>query len=289
MSSLRDFYDRKPTSILYHYTDAAGFIGIITNRGLWATHIRFLNDSREFRRANKIASDYATERLGVVSDPEEKITLEYILNQLKVMPGNTFVVSLSQRRDLLSQWRGYCPRGGFSLGFNPSRLIEIAGRQRFVFVQCSYNRGEQKNLIRELIDSAVTTFKTWPERSNEPKMNGDAHRFCGIWFFPKMLRLGSAIKDPAFREEEEWRLIGGLYKPHDPVLFRPKGPLVIPYQIFAFGDDVKVSDLLSEVIVGPSPEQKLARAGAERFLLSRVFGEGWVQVNKSDAPYRTPT
>jgi hypothetical protein len=32
---------------LYHYTDAGGLYGILTSEVLWATHIAFLNDTRE--------------------------------------------------------------------------------------------------------------------------------------------------------------------------------------------------------------------------------------------------
>lgn len=38
-----------PSELLYHYTSAEGVLGITSPDSLWATNIRYMNDSREFR------------------------------------------------------------------------------------------------------------------------------------------------------------------------------------------------------------------------------------------------
>jgi hypothetical protein len=42
-------YGWRDKKLRYHYTDAAGLIGILTSHRLWATDIRFLNDPSEGR------------------------------------------------------------------------------------------------------------------------------------------------------------------------------------------------------------------------------------------------
>ena len=56
-------------------------------------------------------------------------------SQLEVMPGKTFVVSFFAGDELLSQWRGYCPRGGYRLVFSGLAIREQTKWQRFAFVQ----------------------------------------------------------------------------------------------------------------------------------------------------------
>jgi hypothetical protein len=38
----------KPKGLLYHYTTLDGFVGIVDSDSLRATHIRYMNDSKEF-------------------------------------------------------------------------------------------------------------------------------------------------------------------------------------------------------------------------------------------------
>lgn len=44
----------KKIKSLFHYTTAAGLIGIITTQTLWATHANFLNDSAECQLLNRL-------------------------------------------------------------------------------------------------------------------------------------------------------------------------------------------------------------------------------------------
>ncbi|MDB5294392.1 MAG: hypothetical protein JWO31_375, partial [Phycisphaerales bacterium] len=272
MQTLKEFYAQRPTATLYHYSDAAGTLGILGGKSFWATHIRYLNDSKEFAHANKLASNYVNEKLKTTQDDNERRVYEHLLARLEIMPGNNFIVSLSERGDLLSQWRGYCPRGGMSIGLNPTVLGSLADQQLFTFVRCSYDRQEQINLVQELIDNTVQEYKAshWLYADGADKYT-EASNFCGHHFFPKMHRLGSAMKDPAFSEECEWRLIGGLKKSNREVKFRAKGSVIIPYQSFDLGE--KVRDLLTEVIIGPSSQQGLSREGLDRFLLAIQVAE----------------
>lgn len=284
---LAAFYEQPPPSILHHYTDAGGLLGIAKGQQLWATHIRYMNDAREFVHAIDLAKEYV-KRLRSASDSTVLLTLAEILD---TMPGNTFVISFSGEENLLSQWRGYCPSGGYSLDFDTSKLQQFADEQRFHLVKCTYVRGQQEQLVQSLVDDAIREFPDYRPGFDYPAEMETGHReiiFAGLWFFPKMQRLASAMKDPAFSTENEWRLVGGLQKPLPPIGLRVRGSVLVPYEIFRLhsGEHAgeELEGVITQVLVGPNPEQELARFGAER-LAQCGYIKG-VPINVSRIPYR---
>jgi hypothetical protein len=282
---LTEYYAQQPPPVLHHYTDAAGLLGIIKGRALWATHIRFLNDVREFIHAIDIAKTYI-DKLKSTHDP---LLLDALASTLDGMPGNTFVISFSECGDVLSQWRGYCRFGGYSLDFDTSRLMQFAGEQRFVLVKCTYERSEQENLIQSLVLQAVQAFPTYVPGAPSPSEMTESHRlnvFVSQWFFPKIQRLASAMKDPAFSEEREWRLIGALLKPLPPLDVRTRGSLLIPYEILRLesGASPAFEGVIPRVLVGPNPDQDLAVFGLERLQQCKYISG--LRIETSKIPYR---
>jgi hypothetical protein len=50
-SEFSDLIDAKIPDLLFHYTDAAGLLGIIDSRKLWMTKVQYLNDKSELNYA----------------------------------------------------------------------------------------------------------------------------------------------------------------------------------------------------------------------------------------------
>ena len=71
---------------VYHYTDMNGFISIMQNKELWLTHIRFMNDRKEYLEGRELCKD-------------------------------VFSLSLSHSRDSLDMWRGYGQSSGIAIGY----------------------------------------------------------------------------------------------------------------------------------------------------------------------------
>jgi len=284
---LEDFYNQQPPEILHHYTDAGGLLGIAKGRQLWATHIRYMNDAREFIHAMDLAGEYV-DRLRKGSDSQLLLNLRHAIDS---MPGNTFVISFSGEDDLLSQWRGYCPSGGYSLDFHTAKLREFAVQQRFVMVKCTYDRAEQSRLIECLVDTAIKDFADFipalPFRPDGDE-NYRAINFAATKFFPRMQKLASAMKDPAFATEKEWRLVGGLFRPLPPIDVRVRGSVLIPYEIFRLhsGDGAPqvFEGVIPRVLVGPNSQQELAQFGAER--LNQIGYLSGTMIHASRIPYR---
>jgi hypothetical protein len=180
----------------------------------------------------------------------------------------------------LSQWRAY---GGYSIEFDAQKLAERATNQAFVFVRCEYDRNNQKALLKELIDAAIEAFSSHaaPEAYSEEERR---NHFANTWFFPKMLSLGSAMKHPAFSEEREWRLVGGLFKPHVTPAVRAQGSLLIPYQKFELGTVEEVRRDVKHIQIGPNSNQELADFGV--FSLLRAADTEGIRIYRSETPYR---
>jgi hypothetical protein len=135
---------------LYHYTDAAGLIGIVERQVLWATDAEFLNDAQELRfgraevhaallsRASELSTGKA--RGDHPEYPEYPDALAYtaasmMLGAAESIQPNArhdeyfqvavYVTCFCEEPDLLSQWRGYAAGGGFAIGFSTSALTEL--------------------------------------------------------------------------------------------------------------------------------------------------------------------
>jgi len=53
--------ERDPPPVIYHYTKQSGLIGIVDEQKLRATHIKFVNDEKEYNYALGILADYLSD------------------------------------------------------------------------------------------------------------------------------------------------------------------------------------------------------------------------------------
>ena len=123
---------------LFHYTSAAGLIGIIQNRELWATESNYLNDPSEVSFASTVLISRLNERIGRGVSENELHTAQAaiaLLEQAYVDPNSreqyledrAFITSFSRSDRSFTLWRMYGGRNGFSIGFDEERLGEWVG------------------------------------------------------------------------------------------------------------------------------------------------------------------
>jgi hypothetical protein len=111
----------RASDILWHYTDADGFHGIVTSHKLYLSDARFLNDRTE--------RSYGTGVGLTVLERMQKSTasaaLTAVQNELrKPHATNLFICSFSERSESMSQWDRYADRGfGYCLGFAKSEIL----------------------------------------------------------------------------------------------------------------------------------------------------------------------
>lgn len=93
-SALQQMVQHQPgEQVLYHYTSLEKLFAMLSTDSMWASFSLFSNDSSEGK------------------------TLGNEWLQQKQYQGDNFILCFCDRDDILSQWRGYCPGGGASIGF----------------------------------------------------------------------------------------------------------------------------------------------------------------------------
>jgi hypothetical protein len=270
---LKSLWSERPTTPLYHYTSPAGLLGIVESKSLWASGIQYLNDTTEYKHAASIVRDLLTRHLENVSDPRNDL-YRLLLRGDAIYPDATvFVGSLSEAKDRLSQWRGYCTAGGgFSIGLDPELLERQARKQDYHLLKCEYDPVKQRDICEELISEGCRAAEEAVKQS--PPTHGQSKetiQSTGLWahFVEPFMRIAPALKNPSFEEEHEWRLVRGPFDAPDPqVRFRAGKYAVIPYREFALAD---VNDPLDveEIIIGPNPDPTQARKSVEFLVEAR--------------------
>jgi hypothetical protein len=148
---------------LWHYTDAEGLKGILSNQTLWATDYRYLNDSSEFIYSKSVLLSkvlginfrktvfHEVENNGKIENSGKKgpqEIIEDLFGKILNFPIIPYVLSFCKmpiiydskllnqfhsasgnngflkENGLLSQWRGYGKDGGYAVIFDSKKLIE---------------------------------------------------------------------------------------------------------------------------------------------------------------------
>ena len=276
---------RQLPDVVYHYTTPAGLLGVVSSQRIWATDVRYLNDSSEFHYTLELcrpALIMQRERYG--PDDPEAYLFEQLISFLEAAPVfRLYAASFSAQGNLLSQWRAYCPpNGGFSIGITARVLEERSG---YKLIPCLYDRSEQEVVLNETVDRAVEAYRRGTTAGEEEpehiiRVTGIAIEFLSAFFV-----LAASFKNKSFSEEAEWRLIArtsGLER--TPPLFRVGRGGVVPYlelPLVLTGQSLR----FDQVIVGPNPHEEIARQAVEDLLATyKVQHDG---IELAGIPYRS--
>lgn len=212
-----DLLTRPLPSHLYHYTDPAGAIGILSSRTLWAGHPSDMNDSSEQLLAHEIARQLLSS-LRFPGRSYGEGMVEYALELLDrerhrvFRAPRSYTVSLSSERDSLEQWRAYCPRsGGVALGFSAKHLAAVAKDQGFTLAACIYDEQQQEKVMRLAIGRHL---RVWDEHKplNEKRQGISSHLVREL--IADLDRHAPFVKHGSFAAEREWRLISPPISSH---------------------------------------------------------------------------
>jgi hypothetical protein len=174
----------------------------------------------------------------------------------------TYVASFSECGNLLSQWRAYCPSGGFSIGFDYSKLETIAKAYEGSFgelVKCIYREDDIQGLISNIF------------KSNADKL------------VKRLWEVAPRFKHYGFSEEREWRLVltNMNYKV---IQFRERNNTLIPYWPIALTKGKNPLPVCS-IVTGPTLDEKQSQAAVE-LLLHKFNLYDTVTIESSHIPYR---
>jgi hypothetical protein len=197
-----------PPRLLYHYTSAEGLLGMLEGRQLWATNVRFMNDTTELGygigQVREVLQEPVTRRgrRHPRSERASRQNREDILAMLADTEANTkhFAVCFCENGDLLSQWRGYGALGsGFAVGLHGKKLCDFTApflpgappNLGVILRRVIYDMRIQKSLVRrwiKYIDAGADAQAAFP-------------------ILRMLYECLVCFKDPGFKEEREWRLI----------------------------------------------------------------------------------
>jgi hypothetical protein len=299
---IKELHSARPLpKTLYHYTDAAGLKGIVESGVLRATHISFMNDASEYLHAVSLLSDclreakkrvtYALQRALI----EEMETPVFLTRPEHAAP--YFITCFSAQENSLNQWRAYGRgEGGFSIGFDAAK-IDAKCRDLFFFISPAiYDSDEQVKLVRDFLSWALDEYVR--VAAQHPETDRDKHRRA--WAHTMLWRLTAAapiMKNPAFGEEQEWRLIHMLQTKWD-VRFLTKPSGLVPFVELKLGTPQPPSDHIAARLGRPLPDllpitelwSGPGRATDTSLLAGRTlleqFNYDGVKLNASKIPYR---
>lgn len=270
-------------TVLYHYCSTSSFVSIISSRSIWLSSLNLSNDTMEGKLVAETLKGLASRDdldQEIISTMQKSIAISE-----KSFHGLGFC--LSEKGDLLSQWRGYAVDGtGFSIGFSKQYFLTLLDSldelKSFSLEKVLYNAKDHEkairptyNKVKEMVDNGVSpdwyaTIEGLPETPNSLFLN----------LFALSFRLYT-LKTVAFREEKEWRLISHLVTSLDLSCdFHSLYDRIVPHKVLNL--NMVKDEPIVEVIIGP---KNLTPSEVVETLLKK-HGFSDVKISRSSATYR---
>lgn len=243
---INDFLNTPIPPEVWHYTNLAGFEGILSSGRVWVTEAHHTTDATEFVHARDVATLYLA-RLQPKDDSMARArqaaqeTLVHAFDEGALASSQTeiFVASFCATDDLKSQWMEYADAGrGVSLSFDLQHVrppVEIGSA--VTFAPCLYTAEEKERMLGDALSDWVNTVSELHEKTGSKKWAAErlrnwqmVDRVFGLPFDKAallesnkkefhtqlhqsltrtsfdLLRIASHCKDHAFHQEAEWRL-----------------------------------------------------------------------------------
>ncbi|MFR6290969.1 MAG: DUF2971 domain-containing protein [Peptococcaceae bacterium] len=294
-----NFYKNSKTKQIFHYTSINGLEGILNNKKLHFTNIKYMNDKDEI-----IAGLESMLNFFEISKEKQEIILSNYMN----IKTETFVCCFSLENDSLPMWNYYTKEihnQGYNIEFDDKKLVESILRQNpfldgcdFSFGVVEYSKDNNsaygqnivnevlalmkrfifKNYIQEIEKQLVITEKTvlenWEKeigdietRAKELPIylyNGEKCSFERILSSDYIL----FIKRDCFKQEQEFRIVITVpdkllsYLQEKKVYkFRVNNGVLIPYLELSFSAEV-----VKSITISPTVQSDLIELSIQDFL-----------------------
>ena len=154
-------FDFQPDQIVWHYTNGAGFLGILQSATLYATQVASLNDVRETKYATDLYKDAVKGLLKEKADDPDAVTfLNAVLEFVKEEPDSPthgtskfFVTCFSADEDDVTQWDRYGGDNGYAIGFYARGLWREPNSQLYRVV---YDRDKQTAAAKKITEATLS-------------------------------------------------------------------------------------------------------------------------------------
>lgn len=316
-----------PPSIIYHYCSLESFLSIINNSTIRLANISKSNDRAEIQycfdafektlrdSCIEFSREYVdnTEIKNHFSDIDyDSLVTKAVINDSLIY----YAVCFSAEPDLLSQWRGYANDGkGVAIGFYSRNFMNAQDLKNVKYKKITYDMNSAKKELHDRIIEKLKGIYDKADTSASPFSYDTAINDI----ISGMVYNAIFYKNPAFSEENEWRLVfypfGNIrnllidhkYKDmssnqlfydrmHEPIEYEKdysglkRGKLqfkctddkIISYVDMNFSS---IKDLmLAEIVVGP--KSNIDDKDLRLFLLSNGYDLSRINIRKSIATYQ---
>ena len=290
---------------LYHYTDAAGILGILNTGELWATGVQYARNTVEFKRAVGAALHYVNERLEssqvqpfwddgmkveLCADPikrhmifEQEI-LQMVCERLEHhlrADYSSCIVSFVDKHDEKEHWHAYSENGGYALGFFADKLNLLASHSKFHIFPCYYTSWDkQAQIVRGAVLGGLQgwvarinlLYEETPDLLEAWESSGDILKREADEIILIVLQAASLLKHESHQDEGEWRLLSEELTP-ETLDYREYRGMVMPFKALALThQELSINRIpLNRVLVGTAEKRDLA-LHAVKGLLKKVGG-----------------
>lgn len=296
--------DQPAMNTLYHYTSLNGVLGMLHSRSVWASHVSYLNDASEFRHGLSFAKQIAG---SIFMNDDYLAAFGWAARHAlgAVSADSLYVACFSEKADLLSQWRGYCPSGaGVCLGFDADHLSDFCEERGYRLEKCIYTHEEQIRQVESLVSGCFERFpkpllsrQEYQELAAKGQVEAEvAYRYqtsdgpdtlqanaATAWLSAEIEKLTPLFKHEGFHEEAEWRIVAK--EPREKLKFRAGSSYLVPYVELEVFSESAAGSALRDVIIGPNPNQMRCAKSVE--MLLGACGLGDVDVKASPLPFNS--
>lgn len=247
---------------LYYYTKVETMRHILTGANIFATNLKYMNDSEEYANGLKELAYIINEKC-----LKEVISAEMLRTALSDEI-TSYSISFSQARDLLSQWSMYAGESGVSLRLNFNGQEAFRGYSAETGERVPLSDGSAKAVFyctRDVMEQAVyeeAVGKIWEEiqKNTDTVTEKDIGVNCPkIW-----RRMTPYVKRAEFQAEEEYRLVfeQSQWKVPFRIDYRNSDNVLKPYL------DVECAGgwPVSEIVIGPGFNQEVVYDSVLHFL-----------------------
>lgn len=288
---LNKLQSSKP-EMLYHYSDVNALIGICSNQSVYATDLRFLNDSKEFTHALDVSKQAICNSIRTTGSFDElmyKAIFEEYVGNIFSSNHRVFVCCFTELRDSLSQWRTYGDNGsGYTIGFDPEDMTTNeaiffrTGVSAPVLGKVTYDDSLLSMLVTSIFNYLVTESKSYFRKltssvsDHQLLLNLLLSQFAGV-FGAILLQICPFFKHESYSEEREWRLlyyfdqelvdnfsVKGQSVNLLQVLYRPVLGVPAPYVLLPVSKPQ--SNSIREIGIGPNLDFSLAETSLVYFV-----------------------
>ncbi len=275
--------NNKHPIIIYHYTSAAGMLGILTNENLWFTRWDSLNDTSE----NLIVHDCIEEALNKYAHEPQFVEYVREINEVQrdskkkgYIDRDLYLASFSSNADSLALWNCYSKNAqsdGYCIGFdNPNLFSDYP----VILAKVLYDKEEQMNVVHHVLKRL---FRIYDSYIKNPNTLHDTYREVGKAFDFVFEDIGIFFKHSAFKGEEEVRVSIRKYDDDEKLKsivpqIRESRALLIPYLEIPFD-----KALVKSVTISPTLADRPILPDLQA--LKTKLGMGF-DILQSQIPYR---